>query len=113
MNDHMMTCADYYTKATLLMKFSRSSVFSFFFLLPLKKKQISVSILGSYYTYYEITTHTEQTAVMDMESVSQGAYIHGSASSSVMLQASNGGWNFLRILPSSHRKQQTNLVRTC
>lgn len=85
----------------------------FFFLLPLKKKQISVSILGSYYTYYEITTHTEQTAVMDMESVSQGAYIHGSASSSVMLQASNGGWNFLRILPSSHRKQQTNLVRTC
>lgn len=38
---------------------SESHLFLFFiFLLPLKKKQISVSILGSYYTYYEITTHT-------------------------------------------------------
>lgn len=32
-----MTCADYYTKATLLMKFSKSSVFSFFFT-PIEEK---------------------------------------------------------------------------
>lgn len=47
------------------------------------------------------------------KSVSQGAYIHGSASSAAMLHASNEGWSFLRILLSSYRKRQTNLVWTC
>lgn len=47
------------------------------------------------------------------KSVSQGAYIHGSASSAAMLHTSNEGWSFLRILLASYRKQQTNLVWTC
>lgn len=47
------------------------------------------------------------------KSVSQGAYIHGSASSAAMLHTSNEGWSFLRILLASYRKRQTNLVWTC
>lgn len=110
---HMMTCADYYTKATLLMKFRKSSVFSLFFFYSHWRKNKLAFLFWDRTTHTMRLRHTQQTALMDMESVSQRAYIHGSASSSVMLQASNGGWNFLRILPSSHRKQQTNLVRTC
>lgn len=61
-------------------------------LLPLKESR---------YVYLQIVLHILEDydrAAMDMETVSQRAYIHGSASSAMMLHASNPGWSFLGIL---------------
>lgn len=80
---------------TLLTKCRKSSV-RMTLLLPLRKSQdfylqIILLILQDY--------DTEQTVQPWIwKSVSQGAYIHGNASSAVMLHTSNGGWSFLRIL---------------
>lgn len=80
-------------------------------------------LIESQYFYLEIILHILQDYDTDptvqpaaqpwkWKSVSQGAYIHGNTSSSVMLHTANEGWSFLGILLSSYRNRQTYLVWT-
>lgn len=93
------------------MKCSKSSAWMTLLLPLIKRQHLYLEIILHILQDYD-TDLTVQLAVQPWiwKSESQGAYIHGNASSALMPHTSNGGWSFLRILLSSYRNQQTNLV---